>query len=103
MPMTTNGQTVSITATGNHVVTAVNLGICQYGLTVAASEDPIIGEYDLPSGEPIAGSRLAGVDEDVLGELAPNSGWVQADSSVLRNWNAPPSAGCELRVSLIDG
>jgi hypothetical protein len=87
-----NGQTVSMTATGNHVVTAVDLGICQYGLTVAASNDPIIGEYDLPGvGTYFAVSDSPGLTKTCSANSAPSSGWLRADSSVLRTWNAPPS------------
>ncbi len=87
-----NGQTVSITATGNHVVTAVYSGMCQYGLTVAASNDPIIGEYDLPGvGTYFTLSGSPGSTKTCSANSAPSSGWVRADNSVLRNINALPS------------
>ncbi len=87
-----NGRTVSITAAGNHVVTAVNFGICEYGLTVAATNDPIIGEYDLPgAGTYFAYTDLPGSTRTCSADTAPSSGWVRADNSVVTTLNGPPS------------
>ena len=91
-PLTDSSQSaqtyVSVSAAGDHVVTAVNLGFCQYGLTVAAPNDPVIGQYGLPG----VGTYFVLPDSPELtktcsADSAPSSGWEQADKSALRVWN----------------
>jgi hypothetical protein len=91
-PQMSNGQTyVSISAQSDHVVTAVSFGFCQYGLTVAAQNDPIIGQYRLPGvGTYFAQSDSQESTKACSADLAPTSGWDRSDRSALRTWNAPP-------------
>jgi hypothetical protein len=91
-PPASNGQTyVSIGAQGDHVVTAVNFGVCQYGLTVAAQNDPIIGQYQLPGvGTYFLLSDSQQSTKACSADSAPSSGWDRSDRSALRTWNAPP-------------
>jgi hypothetical protein len=86
VPMSNDRAYVSISAQDDHVVTALNLGICQYGLTVAAQNDPIISDYHLPG----AGTYLVDSPQPAntcSASSAPGSGWVRADLSVLRSIN----------------
>jgi hypothetical protein len=90
-PISGGHTSVSIRAQGDHVVTAVNFGSCQYGLTVAARNDPIIGQYDLPGlGTYWAFSDTPGPTQTCSADSAPTSGWSRANSSVLKAFNAPP-------------
>jgi hypothetical protein len=88
---TSNDQTyVSVSAQDDHVVTAVNLGFCEYGIAVAAQNDPIIADYHLPG----VGTYLIDSPQPTntcSASSAPGSGWVRADNSVLTNINALPS------------
>jgi hypothetical protein len=84
------GNHVSVSALGDHVVTAMNIAFCEYGLTVTAQNDPIIGAYHLPSvGTYLAFSDMAGSTKACSADSAPSAGWVQADISALRAINAP--------------
>jgi hypothetical protein len=89
VPTSGNQIYVSVIAEDDHVVTAVNLGICEYGLTVAAKGDPIVSDYHLAGvgtylGESTQPSKTCSASS------APGSGWIRADNSVLRNINALP-------------
>jgi len=92
-PPISGGHTyVSIRARGDHVVTAVNFGSCQYGLTVATRNDPIVGQYDLPGlGTYWAFSDTPASTQMCSADSAPRSGWSRANSSVLKVLNAPSS------------
>jgi hypothetical protein len=82
---------VSIRAQVDHVVTAVNFGSCQYGLTVASKNDPIIGLYQLPGiGTYFVLSEMSSSTNTCSASSAPSSGWRRADSRMLKVWNAPP-------------
>jgi hypothetical protein len=84
------GNHVSISAQGDHVATAMNISVCEYGLTVAAQSDPIIGADHLPTvGTYLAFSDMPGSTKACSADSAPIVGWVQADSSALRKMNAP--------------
>jgi hypothetical protein len=91
VPPISDGQTdVSIRAEGDHVVTAMNLSLCEYGLAVAAKNDPIIGEYHLPGiGTYLATSDGPGSTNTCSANSAPSTGWTRADNSLLRTTNAP--------------
>lgn len=93
VPMASSGQTdVSISTAGNHVLTAVYFGTCEYGLTVATQNDPIISLYGLPGvGTYFVFPATAGSTRACMADSAPTSGWVPADRSVLKVINAPPS------------
>lgn len=91
-PPISGGQTyVSIRAQVDDVVTAVNFGSCQYGLTVASKNDPIIGLYQLPGiGTYFVLSGMSSSTNTCSASSAPSSGWTRADSRILNVWNAPP-------------
>ena len=95
-PPTSSGQMyVSISALEEHVVTAVSFGLCQYGLTVATSNDPIIGHNGLPGvGTYFVFSDSSESTNACSADSAPSSGWHLSDKSVLRSWKAPsPTPG----------
>jgi hypothetical protein len=98
-PPTSSGQSgqtyVSISALDDHIVTAVNFGFCQYGLTVATPTDPIIGQYGLPGvGTYFVFSGSQESAKVCSADSAPSSGWDRSDKSVVRAWNAPfPTPG----------
>jgi hypothetical protein len=84
-------QYVSISAADAHVVTAENIGSCQYGLSVTSATDPVV-----------AADHLAGVGtywnwntpEPVSGctaDSAPTTGWQRADPVVVRRMIAAHS------------
>jgi hypothetical protein len=69
----------------------VSFGFCQYGLTVAAQNDPIIGQYQLQGvGTYFAQSDSQEPTKACSADLAPTSGWDRSDRSALRTWNVPP-------------
>lgn len=94
VPPISDGHTyVSLSAAGDHVVAAVSLGACEYGLTVETHSDPITGLYRLPGvGTYFAFSATPASTNTCSADSAPTSGWVRADSSVLKVFNAPLSS-----------
>jgi hypothetical protein len=92
VPMVLSGRTdVSISTAGNHVVTAVYFGTCEYGLTVATQNDPIIGLYGLPGvGTYFVFPATPGSPSACTANSAPTSGWERADRSVVKVFNKPP-------------
>jgi len=81
---------VSVGVAGDHVVTAAETAGCIYGLTVSASNDPIIAQDQLPG----AGTYWAlpvrlGSPSACSADSAPTSGWGRADRSALEWINTP--------------
>ncbi len=84
---------VSISVGGDHVVTAAMVLFCSYGLTVSASNDPIIredrlsglGTYWTLQGAPQPASLCSA-------DSAPNIGWERADRSELKSITNPASS-----------
>jgi hypothetical protein len=77
---------VSIAVDNGHVVTATYLLWCAYGLTVSASNDPIIGDYHLPGiGTYRAIGALAAPVDICSADRAPTSGWQRANPQDIRS------------------
>jgi hypothetical protein len=85
---------VSVGVAGDHVVTAADPGVCIYGLTVSSSNDPIIGQDQLPGvGTYWAIPVGAGSSSACSADSAPTSGWEPADRSAALKQIITPTKG----------
>lgn len=96
VPISSNRTYVSVAAAGGHVVTAVNMGFCTYGLTVIANDDPIIGQDQLSgvgtySALSTTMASAVASATSCSAESAPSSGWVPANRSAMERIIAPTS------------
>jgi hypothetical protein len=81
---------VSVGVASDHVVTAVDTAGCIYGLTVSASNDPIIRQDQLAGvGTYWAIPERLGSPPACSADSAPTSGWERADRSALEWINTP--------------
>ncbi|MGD0394753.1 MAG: hypothetical protein ABSC41_19180 [Acidimicrobiales bacterium] len=87
VPLSGGNTYVSVSAAGDEVTTADDIIGCEYGLTVSALNDPIIGQDHLPgTGTYWASSESAlGRGAPCSADSAPSSGWVRADPKGIRN------------------
>jgi hypothetical protein len=83
VPVSGNKTYVSISVGGDHLVTAINDGVCSYGLTVSSPDDQIIGQDHLPG----VGTYwvIAGATNMCSADSAPTSGWEPFDEQLFRN------------------
>ena len=96
VPAPVNGSFnyVSVGVAGDHVVTAVHAAGCIYGLTVSSSNDPIIGQDQLPGvGTYWAIPVGAGSTSACTADSAPTSGWEPADTSAALKQIITPTKG----------
>lgn len=82
VPVSGRSTYVSISVGDDHAVTAVNKGVCSYGLTVSALNDPVIVQDHLSG----VGTywALAGTTKRCSADSAPSSGWNPFDEQAFR-------------------
>lgn len=92
VPMSSRTTYVSINVGDDHVVTAVNQLGCAYGITVAAANDPIIGQDQLPGvGTYYEFSLGPPPTHACSADSAPTSGWQSISPSQLQKTGTPTS------------
>jgi hypothetical protein len=92
-PASGNHTNVSVGVADDHVVTAADTAGCIYGLTVSASNDPIVAQDQLPGvGTYWALPGSLGSPSGCSADSAPTSGWEPADRSALE-WIITPTKG----------
>jgi hypothetical protein len=82
----TNLNEASVAFAGNHVTTAVAVatGLCDYGLAVTSSQDPVVAADGLPGGGVFVNSVSSAVP-GCAADNAPTSGWTRASSTELHD------------------